>query len=115
MRTPCHFDRSDAQHRGVEKSVGIDFRSGLFASLRVSTRPRASLEMTIVRLLDSGPRGLRRGVDEAFGGFALGENQGGHTIIRVKRGMVQFWVAASSAAWGWQNSQSGATIPIPRG
>jgi len=26
-------------------------------------------------------------------------------------GMVQFWVAASSAAWGWQNSQSGATIP----
>ena len=38
-------------------------------------------------------------------------------------GMVQFWVAASSAAprlslpkaWGWQNSQSGATIPIPRG
>jgi len=25
--------------------------------------------------------------------------------------MVQFWVAASSAAWGWQNSQSGATIP----
>jgi len=26
-------------------------------------------------------------------------------------GMVQFWVAASSAAWGWQNSESGATIP----
>ena len=26
-------------------------------------------------------------------------------------GMVQFWVAASSAAWGWQNLQSGATIP----
>ena len=25
--------------------------------------------------------------------------------------MVQFWVAASSAAWGWQNSESGATIP----
>jgi len=25
--------------------------------------------------------------------------------------MVQFWVAASSAAWGWQNSQSGPTIP----
>jgi hypothetical protein len=25
--------------------------------------------------------------------------------------MVQFWVAASSAAWGGQNSQSGATIP----
>jgi len=36
-----------------------------------------------------------------------------------KMGLVQFWVAASSAAprlslpkaWGWQNSQSGATIP----
>ncbi len=26
-------------------------------------------------------------------------------------GTVQFWVAASSAAWGWQNSESGATIP----
>ena len=25
--------------------------------------------------------------------------------------MVQFWVAASSAAWGWPNSQSDATIP----
>jgi hypothetical protein len=43
--------------------------------------------------------------------------------MTVKKGMVQFWVAASSAAprlslpkaWGWQNSQSGATIPIPRG
>jgi hypothetical protein len=39
-------------------------------------------------------------------------------MIRNK-GMVQFWVAASSAAprlslpkaWGWQNSASGATIP----
>jgi len=26
-------------------------------------------------------------------------------------GMVQSWVAASSAAWGWQSSKSGATIP----
>ena len=26
-------------------------------------------------------------------------------------GMVQFRVAASSAAWGWQGSKSGATIP----
>ena len=26
-------------------------------------------------------------------------------------GMVQFWVAASNAAWGWQNFESGATIP----
>jgi len=26
-------------------------------------------------------------------------------------GTVQFWRAASSATWGWQNSQSGATIP----
>jgi hypothetical protein len=25
--------------------------------------------------------------------------------------MVQFWVAASSAAWGWQTTESGATIP----
>jgi len=39
--------------------------------------------------------------------------------IDEKFRMVQFWVAASSAAprlslpkaWGWQNSQSGATIP----
>jgi len=31
--------------------------------------------------------------------------------ISLFSGMVQFWVAASSAAWGWQNSQSGATIP----
>jgi len=29
----------------------------------------------------------------------------------AKKGMVQFWVAASSAAWGWQTSRSGATIP----
>ena len=29
----------------------------------------------------------------------------------LKLGMIQSWVAASSAAWGWQNSQSGATIP----
>src|SRR4030042_2352143 len=34
----------------------------------------------------------------------------GRGWIRGKSGMVQFWVAASSAAWGWQNSQSGATI-----
>ena len=26
-------------------------------------------------------------------------------------GMVQSWVAASSAAWGWQSSKSGVTIP----
>ncbi len=26
-------------------------------------------------------------------------------------GLVQSWVAASSAAWGWQSSKSGATIP----
>ena len=26
-------------------------------------------------------------------------------------GVVQSRVAASSAAWGWQNSESGATIP----
>jgi len=25
--------------------------------------------------------------------------------------MVQSWVAASSAAWGWQSSKSGVTIP----
>jgi len=25
--------------------------------------------------------------------------------------LVQSWVAASSAAWGWQSSKSGATIP----
>jgi hypothetical protein len=28
-----------------------------------------------------------------------------------KIGMVQFCVASSSAAWGWQSSKSGATIP----
>ena len=44
--------------------------------------------MTIVRLLDSGPRGLRRGVDEAFGGFELGEKRGGPTIIRVKKRLL---------------------------
>jgi len=40
-------------------------------------------------------------------------------ISQVNFGIVQSWVAASSAAprlslpkaWGWQNSQSGATIP----
>jgi len=32
----------------------------------------------------------------------------GHTL---KKGVVQFRVAASSAAWGWQSSKSGATIP----